>query len=248
MVTTPTALVIDGLTFRYPGAAAPAISDVSLSICAGERVALLGSNGSGKTTLILHINGIFEPDAGSITVGGLPLHKQTQREVRRRVGLVFQDADDQLFMQTVADDVAFGPANLGVKGSELSSRVEASLAAAGAEALADRTPHHLSGGEKKRVAIATVLAMQPELLILDEPTASLDPVGRRKLAELLATLQQTQIIVTHDLPFALATCERSIVLSSGRLVADRPTADLLADTELLADHELELPFGFTPPS
>jgi cobalt/nickel transport system ATP-binding protein len=173
------------------------------------------------------------------------LDRASLTELRRRVGMVFQDADDQLFMTTVADDVAFGPANLGLRGAERAARVDAALRAVGAEPLAGRASHHLSGGEKRRVALATVLAMQPELLVLDEPTADLDPVGRRELAELLATLPQTQLIVTHDLPFALATCARAVIVDTGRIVADGATSELLAQSDLLAAHRLELPYGFT---
>lgn len=233
------------LGFRYPGASRPVLDGLDLSVDAGERVAVLGPNGSGKTTLMLHLNGLLELQRGSITIGDLEVVEKNYREIRRRVGLVFQDPDDQLFMHTVRDDVAFGPANLGVNGEVREQRVHGALAAVGADELADRTPHHLSGGEKRRVSIATVLAMEPHLLVLDEPSSGLDPVGRRELAELLAGLGQTQLIVTHDLPFALATCPRSVILDGGRIVADGPTRDLLADTTMLRAHRLELPFGYT---
>jgi cobalt/nickel transport system ATP-binding protein len=238
-------LRIEGVDFRYPGTHRDVLAGLDLEVAASERVAVLGPNGSGKTTLMLHLNGLLELQRGSITIGELDMVDANHREIRRRVALVFQDPDDQLFMHTVHDDVAFGPANLGIDGDERERRVAGALDAVGAGGLGDRTPHHLSGGEKRRAAIATVLAMEPHLLVLDEPTSGLDPVGRRELAELLTGLDQTQLIVTHDLPFALATCPRAVILDGGRVVADGPTRELLADTEMLAEHRLELPFGYT---
>jgi cobalt/nickel transport system ATP-binding protein len=244
-VVTPASDVrVEGLAYRYPGSAQPALRDVTLQVGAGERLAVLGPNGSGKTTLMLHLNGLLETQHGAVHIGATPVIAANLRDVRRRVGLVFQDPDDQLFMPRVRDDVAFGPANLGVTGAERDERVATGLAAVGAAALAERAPHHLSVGEKRRVAIATVLVMHPEVLVLDEPTAGLDPAGRRELAELLATLTQTLIIVTHDLPFALATCPRAVILDHGTVVADDATETLLADSGLLAAHRLELPFGY----
>ncbi len=237
-------LEVDGLGFTYPGSDRRVLDGLALRVDPGERVALLGPNGSGKTTFVLHLNGLIPTQRGRIVVGGLPVVDENLAEVRRRVGMVFQDPDDQLFMHTVRDDVAFGPSNLGLRGDERDRRVDGALAAVGAGELADRNPHHLSGGERRRAAIATVLSMAPELLVLDEPTSGLDPVGRRELAELLVGLGATQLVVTHDLPFALATCPRSVILDDGRVVADAPTRDLLAETDLLGRHGLELPFGY----
>ena len=241
-VTGP-ALEVRDLAFAYPGGT-QALFGVDLAIGTGERVALLGPNGAGKTTLVLHMNGVHAAQAGSVRVGGLPVVKEHLQEVRRRVGIVFQDPDDQLFMPTVRDDVAFGPANFGVTEPELSRRVSDALGAVGMSALADRSPMHLSGGQRRRVALATVLACDPEILVLDEPSTHLDPVARRELAEVLLGLDRTMLMVTHDLPYALQLCPRSVVIDGGVVVADAPTREILADTDLLAAHRLELPFGF----
>jgi cobalt/nickel transport system ATP-binding protein len=239
--------VIDarGVCFRYPDGH-EALRGFDLQVGAGERVALLGPNGAGKTTFALHLNGIHLPDEGVVRIGGLAVEEANFTDVRRRVGLVFQDADDQLFMPTVAEDVAFGPANLGLRGADLTARVTEALAAVGATALADRTPHHLSGGERRRAALATVLAMRPDVLVLDEPTSGLDPAGHRELVDVLRSLPMTQLVITHDLPFALELCERAAVVDGGRVVADRATAAVLSDAQLLAGHRLALPYGFDP--
>jgi len=203
--------------------------------------------------LALHLNGILTAGAGTVSVAGLPVTKPNLTEIRRRVGLVFQDPDDQLFLPTVAQDVAFGPANLGMRGAELQQRVDEALTLVGLPGVADRVPHHLSFGQRRRVAVATVLAMRPDLLVLDEPTSNLDPAARRELAEVLTALDTTMLMVTHDLPYALQLCPRSVILADGVIVADGPTQELLADAALLARHRLELPYGFTlsadsPPS
>ncbi|MDQ3958584.1 MAG: energy-coupling factor ABC transporter ATP-binding protein [Actinomycetota bacterium] len=241
------AVEVRGLSYDYPDGH-PALSRVDLTIAAGERVALLGPNGAGKTTLALHLNGILSPREGSVAIGGLPVDKRNIREIRRRVGIVFQDPDDQLFMTSVRDDVAFGPANLGLHGAALSGRVDRALAATGMSGVAARPPHHLSFGQRRRVALATVLAMEPDVLVLDEPTSNLDPAGRRELAGILETLPATLLLITHDLPYALQLCERSAVMFGGAVVAEGPTVDVLRDEELLARHRLELPFGFSPSS
>jgi cobalt/nickel transport system ATP-binding protein len=243
-VSTPS-LDVNGLAFADPDGH-QALFGVSFAIDRGERVALLGPNGAGKTTLVLHLNGILTAGAGEVSVAGLPVTQQNLREVRRRVGIVFQDPDDQLFMPTVRDDVAFGPANLGISGSELDDRVHEALDQVGMAEFADRPPHHLSFGQRRRVAVATVLAMGPEILVLDEPSSNLDPASRRELADVLRSLDVTVLMVTHDLPYALELCPRSLVLSGGVIAADAPTPDLLTNDALLAEHRLELPFGFDP--
>ena len=242
VVSVPT-IAVSGLSFNYPDGT-PALRSVELHIHPGERVALLGPNGAGKTTLILHMNGIHMPQHGTVSVSGLTLQRDNVMEIRRRVGIVFQDPDDQLFMPTVRDDVEFGPRNLGWEGEELDGKVDAALAAMDVQDLGDRPPNHLSFGQKRRVAIAGVLAMRPEILVLDEPTSNLDPASRRELATALKALETTQLIVTHDLPFAYEMCQRSIIMDDGEVVAVAPTADLLANADLLRRHRLELPYGF----
>ena len=241
----PPALEVEGVAFAYPDGH-QALYGVSFTVRRRERVALLGPNGAGKTTLVLQLNGVLLPGAGRVAVAGLPVASEHLREIRRRVGIVFQDPDDQLFMPTVAEDVAFGPANLGLRGADLETRVKGALTAVGMEEHADRPPHHLSFGQRRRVAVATVLAMEPEVLVLDEPSSNLDPASRRELAEIVESLDITTLMVTHDLPYALQLCPRSLILNGGRITADGPTAELLADTELLAANRLELPFGFDP--
>jgi cobalt/nickel transport system ATP-binding protein len=243
-MSVPT-ISVTGLSFSYPDGTR-ALADIDLHIHPGERVALLGPNGAGKTTLVLHMNGIHLPQRGIVQVSVLTLDCDTVMEVRRRVGVVFQDPDDQLFMPTVGEDVAFGPRNLGLDETEVARRVADALHAVGMEAVADRPPNHLSFGQKRRVAIAGVVAMEPEILVFDEPTSNLDPASRRELTALLQGLDITQLIVTHDLPYALELCERSIVIDEGRVVADGATRALLSDTELMRRHRLELPYGFDP--
>jgi cobalt/nickel transport system ATP-binding protein len=239
------ALEIRDLAFAYPDGHV-ALDGVDLLVDGGERVAVLGPNGAGKTTLVLALNGINVATRGSVTVGGMLVERSTLAEIRRRVGIVFQDPDDQLFMPTVRDDVAFGPANLGLRGSELAARTAEALAAVGMAHAADRSPHHLSFGERRRVALATVLAMRPDVLVLDEPSSNLDPQARRELAEIVLGLDVTTILVTHDLPYALQLCGRAVVLDGGRIVVDGPTRDVLADRDTMAAHRLELPYGFDP--
>ena len=240
---TAPALDVRELTFSYPDGRV-ALSSCSLLVERGERVALLGPNGAGKTTFVLHLNGVLSPMHGSICVSGLPVEKPNLREIRRRVGIVFQDPDDQLFMPTVIDDVAFGPRNLGLAEAAVVSRVEAALAAVGMDAFGDRPPHHLSFGQRRRVALATVLAMDPEILVLDEPSSNLDPASRRELADILADLDLTLVMVSHDLPYALELCPRAVLMDRGAIVADGATRHILSDRSLMAANRLELPYGF----
>jgi cobalt transport protein ATP-binding subunit len=232
-------LHVTDLRFRYPDGH-QALFGVTFSIAPGERVALVGPNGAGKSTLMLHFNGILRGE-GEVRVCGVPLTDKNLGQVRASVGLVFQDPDDQLFSPTVFDDVAFGPLHMGLAAPQVRQRVSAALAAVGMEAYAGRMSHHLSVGEKKRIAIATVLSMDPEILVLDEPTAGLDPRARRGLINLLRTLPQTIIASTHDLHFVNELFPRTVVMDQGRIVADGPTAALLADGALLESHGLERP-------
>ncbi len=240
-------LDVSGLAYAYPDGH-QALFGVDFSVARGERVALLGPNGAGKTTLVLHLNGILTAGAGSVAVAGMPVDKRNMAEIRRRVGIVFQDPDDQLFMPTVREDVAFGPAAAGVKGPELEACVDRALDLVGMAEFKDRPPHHLSFGQRRRVAVATVLAMEPEILVLDEPSSNLDPASRRELADILRSLDVTVLMVTHDLPYALELCPRALILSDGVIAADGPTAELLSDEALMSAHRLELPFGFDPRS
>ncbi|MGW2491021.1 energy-coupling factor ABC transporter ATP-binding protein [Streptomyces sp. NPDC001606] len=238
-------LEVAGLAFAYPDGH-QALFGVDFSLARGERVALLGPNGAGKTTLVLHLNGILGGGTGTVTVAGLPVDREHMATIRQKVGIVFQDPDDQLFMPTVREDVAFGPAAAGIRGAALEERVRHALERVGMQDFADRPPHHLSFGQRRRVAVATVLAMEPEILVLDEPSSNLDPASRRELADILRSLDVTVLMVTHDLPYALELCPRSLILSDGVIAADGPTSALLSDDELMRAHRLELPFGFDP--
>ncbi len=233
------------MSYAYPDGT-PVLERVSLTIAPGERVAILGPNGAGKTTLALQLNGMLEGATGEVAIDGLTLGPDTRREIRRRVGLVFQDPDDQLFLPTVRADVAFGPANLGLKGDALAALVDEALARVALADLADRPPHALSAGQRRRAALAGVLAMRPDVLVLDEPSSHLDPAARRELADVLVSLRLTTLLVTHDLPYALELCPRAIVLDQGQVVADGPTREVLADEGFMRAHRLELPAGFNP--
>ena len=240
------ALRIDGLAYEYPDGVR-ALHDVTLQIERGERVALLGPNGSGKTTLVKHLNGILVGSSGSVAVDGTLVDTKDRvglRRTRAAVGIVFQDPDDQLFMPTVKEDVAFGPYNMGLRGEELDMVVKGALDRVGMWEMRDRPPHHLSFGQRRKVAVATVLSMAPKIIVLDEPSSNLDPASRRELAEILNDLEITLLMVTHDLPYALELCQRSLVLADGHIVADGPTRDILRDDVLLARYRLELPNGF----
>ncbi|NSW88126.1 MAG: ABC transporter ATP-binding protein [Syntrophobacteraceae bacterium] len=231
---------VKDLRYTYPDGNA-ALHGVSFRITHGESVAVVGANGAGKSTLLLHLNGCLIPEAGSVRIGDFPLNKKTLHHVRRTVGMIFQDPDDQLFMPLVHDDVAFGPLNLGLPPEEVELRVNDALATVGASHLKNRPPYRLSGGEKRSVAIASVLSMSPSILVMDEPTSNLDPRGRRQLINLLCTFHHTIIIATHDLDMVLDVCSRTIVLNEGRVLADGPTFDILADDDILDSSRLEKP-------
>lgn len=232
---------VEDLTFRYPDGHL-ALDSVSLAIAPCEKVALVGPNGAGKSTLLLHLNGILRGASGAVCVGGLPLTDANLGQIRAWVGLVFQNPDDQLFSPRVYQDVAFGPLHMGLSEAEIRTRVERALAAVGMESYADRTSYHLSVGEKKRIAIATVLSMDPQILILDEPSGGLDPRARRSLIQLLHDLeQQTMLISTHDMRLVSELCSRTIILDAGRVVGEGPTADILNDQGLVEQHGLETP-------
>jgi cobalt/nickel transport system ATP-binding protein len=240
-------LEISGLAFAYPDGN-QALYGVNLKVEKGERVALLGPNGAGKTTLVMHLNGIHAAQKGSVKIAGTTIDasdKLNLKKIRSQVGIVFQDPDDQLFMPTVREDIAFGPYNMGIRGAELDRIVNEALEQVGMSDFADRAPHHLSFGQRRRVAVAGVLAMKPEILVLDEPSSNLDPASRRELATILSSLDVTILMVTHDLPYALELCSRAVVLSGGLIAEDSPTRALLADGEKLAKYRLELPAGFT---
>ena len=231
---------IEGITYSYPDGHR-ALSEVSLVIQPGEKVALVGPNGAGKSTLILHLNGILT-GSGSVRVCGLEVNKETLGRVRAMVGLVFQSPDDQLYSPRVYDDVAYGPLYQGLPIEVVQERVEQSLAAVAMSDYAQRVSHHLSMGEKKRIAIATVLSMKPEVLILDEPTAGLDPRARRSFINLLDELPLTMLVSTHDMLMVEELFPRMLILDEGKLVADGPTSDLMRDAQLLEAHGLERPY------
>jgi cobalt/nickel transport system ATP-binding protein len=229
-----------GLSFAYPDGT-PALHDVSCRFAHGESVGIVGANGAGKSTLLLHLNGLLLPQSGEVRVGELPVTAGTRAQIHRTVGYVFQDADDQLFMPTVEEDVAFGPLNLGLPPEEVRTRVRAALEAVGAAHLAGRAPYRLSGGEKRAVAIAGVLAMSPSILVLDEPSAGLDPAARRRLIGLLRSFSHTRVIATHDLDLVLEVCTRVLVMRQGAIEADGPPREAFADVELLRRCHLEAP-------
>ncbi|MCC7088547.1 MAG: ABC transporter ATP-binding protein [Dehalococcoidia bacterium] len=240
--SSPSTLSVDvrELKFTYPDGF-EALKGISLTIAQGEKVALIGPNGAGKSTLMLHLNGINEPTSGSVTIAGLPVTRQNIGRIRAAVGLVFQDPDDQLFSPTVYDDVAFGPIHMGLPKAEVDARVTAALAAVGLPGFERRQPFHLSIGQRKRAALATVLSMAPSVLVLDEPSAGLDPRGRRELINLLRGLEQTMLVSTHDMKLVSEIFPRTIIVDDGCIVADGATGAILADAALLESHGLEQP-------
>jgi cobalt/nickel transport system ATP-binding protein len=240
---------IENLSYSYPDGHG-ALRGISLAVSSGETVAFIGPNGAGKSTLLLQLNGILRSGNGKVRVFGLPVEEKHLKEIRRRVGLVFQNPDDQLFSPTVFDDVAFGPMSMGCVEEEVRRRVGRALEQVGMSGHERRSPHHLSMGEKKRIAIATVLSMSPEVLVIDEPTSNLDPRGRGDLIELLRGLLRhgqsapaALVIATHDLEMVWALCERAVLLDEGRVVADDLTHRILSDHPLLASHGLAPPMA-----
>lgn len=233
------ALLIRGLDFQYPDGH-PALSEISLEIKRGEKVALVGPNGAGKSTLVLHLNGILRGE-GEVSVAGLQVDKPNLPLIRAKVGMVFQNPDDQLFSPTVFEDVAFGPLHMGYPEEEVWKRVDKALAQVGMTQHKNRLSHHLSAGEKKRIAIATVLSMDPEILVLDEPTAGMDPRARRQLIDLLHGMPLTTLVATHDLLMVRELLPRIIIMDKGRVVADGPSKQILNDVALLEEHGLEFP-------
>ena len=234
-------LQIKDLHFTYPDGHV-ALRGITLNIYDGEKVALVGPNGAGKSTLILHMNGILNGNRGKLTIAGMPLEKENLPMIRAMVGMVFQNPDDQLFSPTVFDDVAFGPLHMGLGEEEIYKRVEAALAAVQMEDFGDRLSHHLSMGQKKRIAIATVLAMKPQILILDEPSSVLDPRSRRSLINLLRELSITMLVSTHDLRMVQELFPRVVIMDEGEIVADGPTSELLENEAMLEAHGLERPY------
>jgi cobalt/nickel transport system ATP-binding protein len=233
-------VVFEDVSYSYPGGQ-DALRNVSLTIHHGESVALVGGNGAGKSTLLHHLVGVLWPKSGRVRVGDVPVVRGTLATVRRTVGLTFQDPDDQLFMPTVGEDVAYGPSRMGLPADEVEARVRAALERVGISHLRERAPFRMSFGEKRLAALAAVLAMSPDILALDEPSANLDPLARRRLIGLLRSFEHTRIIATHDLDLALDICTRTVVLSKGSVVADGPSEKILTDDALLASASLERP-------
>lgn len=228
--------------FSYPDST-EALNGLSFRIVHGESVGIAGANGAGKTTLLLNLNGHLLPSKGEISIGEIPLSKKTRQEIRKKVGFVFQRPDDQLFMPTVYEDVAFGPVNLGLTQEKVDEHVRNALEMVGCLHLSNRPPHRLSEGQKRSVAIATVMAMNPDILVMDEPASNLDPKSRRQLIDLLKGFKHTKIIASHDLDLILDVCERCIIIKDGRVVADGPSEDILLNELLLEENNLELPLS-----
>ena len=220
-----------------------ALKNINLLIHEQESVALIGENGAGKSTLLMQLNGALLPNDGEITINGIPVTKKNLNKIRKNVGIVFQNPNDQLFMPTLFDDVAFGPMNMNLKKDEIKKRTLDALKIVGLESLANRPPYHLSGGEKRRAAIATVLSMNPEILVMDEPSSGLDSKSRRMLINLLNKLNQTKIIATHDLEFALEVCKRVIILKKGEIIADGDIREILKNKKLLKEASIEPPYS-----
>jgi cobalt/nickel transport system ATP-binding protein len=236
-------LNINNLSFKYPDGF-KALENINLSLLKGERLAVLGPNGAGKTTLILHLNGILGDLDGQITLNNKTFSEENISKIRKSVGLVFQDPDDQLFMPTVLEDVMFGPKNFGFSEDLVKKNSTKALEQVKMLQFKDKPPHHLSFGQKRKVAIASVLASEPELLVLDEPSSNLDPASRRELIDILKNLDVSIILVTHDLPMALEICNRSVILNDGKITVDDETYKILKNEKIMSDNRLELHFGF----
>lgn len=235
-------IAFNNVFFRYPDGT-EALKGINFRITHGEAVGVIGANGAGKSTLLLHMNGTLLPASGTVTIGDLSLTKKTRQEIRKKVGIVFQNPDDQLFMPTVFDDVAFGPLNLGMDEASVRERVHKALSRVHSFDLRDKAPHHLSSGQKSAVAIAAVMAMEPDILAIDESGANLDPRSRRSLITLLKTFKHSKIIASHDLDLILDVCERCILIRDGVVVADGPAAEILSNKVLLEENYLELPLS-----
>lgn len=228
--------------FSYPDGT-EALRGINLRITHGEAIGIVGANGAGKSTLLLHMVGILLPTSGVVTIGDIQLRKSTRQEIRRKVGMIFQNPDDQLFMPTVYEDVAFGPLNLGLGHECVDERVTAALESVGCLDIRDRPPYHISGGQKSAVAIASVMAMCPDILVMDEPASSLDPKSRRSLINMLKGFTHSKIIASHDLDLVLDVCNRCIVMNAGRVIADGPADRILSDQALMEENNLELPLS-----
>lgn len=230
------------VSFRYPDGT-EALKGISFKIFHGESVGITGANGAGKTTILLNLNGHLLPTGGEISIGDTPLTKKMRQEIRKKVGFVFQNADDQLFMPTVYEDVAFGPINLGLTTEKVDERVRNALEMVGCIHLMHRPPHRLSEGQKRAVAIASVMAMNPDILVMDEPASNLDPKSRRQLINLLKSFRHSKIIASHDLDMILDVCERCLIIKDGKVVADGPSEEVLLNEQLLEENNLELPLS-----
>lgn len=239
------ALDIKDLSYTYPDGTR-ALNGVDLKVAPGEAVGLVGPNGAGKSTLALNLVGFLKPQAGEARIFGMPVVKKNMSEIRRRLGLVFQNPDDQLFMPTLFDDVAFGPLSLGLPDDEVKKRVNDTVKLMGLEGLEKKFPGHLSDGQKRSASLAAVLAMQPDIIFLDEPTSNLDPEGRRSLIDQLMKLPQTRIVTSHDLEIILDLCPRVVVMDSGCIMADGPSLEILSDRRLMSRHRLEVPYSLRP--
>jgi cobalt/nickel transport system ATP-binding protein len=236
-------LQINDLNFSYPDGY-EALKNINLEINKGATLGVLGPNGAGKTTFILHLNGILGNLDDSIYINNLSINEDNLKKIREKVGIVFQDPDDQLFMPTVLEDVMFGPKNFGYTNEEAESKAIEALEKVKMKEFLNKPPHHLSFGQKRKVAIASVIAINPELIVLDEPSSNLDPASRRELIEILKNLDVTIILVTHDLPMALEICDESIILNNGEIKTRDKTYSILTNEEIMKENRLELPFGF----